>query len=449
MTDRPDLAPASLAALVDAARSGETDLDALGRSLHERMAELYPVPRSLTGHGVRTTLDLLSRVVPLERHEVPSGTTAYDWTVAEEWNLREAWIADASGRRLVDSREHNLHVVGYSEPVRLTVSREELLTHLHSLPEHPDWIPYRTSYYHRTWGFCVPHRLVEELGEGPFEVVVDADLAPGHLTYGELVLLGDSEEEVMLTAHLCHPSIANDNLSGLVLATELARTLAALPRRRYTYRFLFAPGTVGSIVWLSRNAEVLPRLRHGLVLTGLGGPGPLVYKRTRRGDRPVDRIVGHVVRRHQGELRDYSPYGYDERQFNSVGFDLPFGRLSRTPHGEYAEYHTSADDLSYVTPAELGRSFRALLEVVDVLEHDRRLDNLSPYGEPQLGKRGVYPTTGGTSASDAVMAMLWTLAYADGETSLLETAVRADVDFAALRAAAEVLEGAGLVREVR
>lgn len=449
MTDRPDLAPASLAALVDAARSGETDLDALGRSLHERMAELYPVPRSLTGHGVRTTLDLLSRVVPLERHEVPSGTTAYDWTVAEEWNLREAWIADASGRRLVDSREHNLHVVGYSEPVRLTVSREELLTHLHSLPEHPDWIPYRTSYYHRTWGFCVPHRLVEELGEGPFEVVVDADLAPGHLTYGELVLPGDSEEEVMLTAHLCHPSIANDNLSGLVLATELARTLAALPRRRYTYRFLFAPGTVGSIVWLSRNAEVLPRLRHGLVLTGLGGPGPLVYKRTRRGDRPVDRIVGHVVHRHEGELRDYSPYGYDERQFNSVGFDLPFGRLSRTPHGEYAEYHTSADDLSYVTPAELGRSFRALLEVVDVLEHDRRLDNLSPYGEPQLGKRGVYPTTGGTSASDAVMAMLWTLAYADGETSLLETAVRADVDFAALRAAAEVLEGAGLVREVR
>lgn len=449
MTDRPDLAPASLAALVDAARSGETDLDALGRSLHERMAELYPVPRSLTGHGVRTTLDLLSRVVPLERHEVPSGTTAYDWTVAEEWNLREAWIADASGRRLVDSREHNLHVVGYSEPVRLTIPREELLTHLHSLPEHPDWIPYRTSYYHRTWGFCVPHRLVEELGEGPFEVVVDADLAPGHLTYGELVLPGDSEEEVMLTAHLCHPSIANDNLSGLVLATELARTLAALPRRRYTYRFLFAPGTVGSIVWLSRNAEVLPRLRHGLVLTGLGGPGPLVYKRTRRGDRPVDRIVGHVVHRHEGELRDYSPYGYDERQFNSVGFDLPFGRLSRTPHGEYAEYHTSADDLSYVTPAELGRSFRALLEVVDVLEHDRRLDNLSPYGEPQLGKRGVYPTTGGTSASDAVMAMLWTLAYADGETSLLETAVRADVDFAALRAAAEVLEGAGLVREVR
>ena len=265
------------------------------------------------------------------------------------------------------------------------------------------------------------------------------------MTYGELVVPGESAEEVMFTAHVCHPSIANDNLSGLVLATELARTLLSLSSRRLTYRFLFAPGTIGSLVWLSQNREGLGRISHGLVLTGLGGPGPLVYKSTRHGGRAVDRAVGHVVAQRGGEVRAYSPYGYDERQFNAVGFDLPFGRLSRTPHGEYPEYHTSADNLSYVLPDELADSYAALLELVDVLENDRSYRNLSPYGEPQLGSRGIYPTTGGQSASDTVMAMLWTLAYADGTTSLLDTAVTAEVDFAKLRAAASVLQGADLL----
>ena len=437
-----------VAALLDDLVGGGDAATALGERLHARMRELYPIPRSLTGDGVRRTLDALSETVEIERHEVPSGTQAFDWTIADEWNLREAHVTDVStGRRVVDVADHSLHVVGYSVPVRERLTREELLPHLHSLPEHPDWIPYRTSYYHRDWGFCLADRALQGLGDGPFDVVVDADLGPGHMTYGEVVVEGDTEEEVVLTAHLCHPSIANDNLSGLVLATELAATLRALPRRRFTYRFLFAPGTVGSILWLSRNQDVLPRIRHGLVLTGLGGPGPLVYKRTRRGDCEIDRVVGHVVDRADGEVRDYSPYGYDERQFNSVGFDLPFGRLSRTPHGEYPEYHTSADDLHHVRPAELAASYEALLRVVDVLENDRTWVNLAPHGEPQLGKRGIYPTTGGTTASRAVMAMLWTLAYADGSTTLLETAVRADVDFAELRAAAGVLEGAGLLRE--
>jgi aminopeptidase-like protein len=221
--------------------------------------------------------------------------------------------------------------------------------------------------------------------------------------------------------------------------------LSSLPRRRWTYRLLFAPGTIGSITWLSQNPEVVPRIRHGLVLTGLGGPGPLVYKRTRHADRTIDRAAVHVVTRDGGEVRDYSPYGYDERQYNSLGFDLAVGRLSRTPHGEYPEYHTSADNLDFVKDGELLESYAAAMRIIEILEHDAAYTNLSPHGEPQLGKRGLYPTMGGKSASDAVMAMLWTLAYSDGSTTLLEIAERADLDFGLLRHAADDLEGAGLL----
>lgn len=413
--------------------------------MRRRMERLYPLCRSITGEGVRATLAILGETVPVALSEVPSGTTVFDWTIAEEWNPRAAWIADTSGRRLVDFAEHNLHLVSYSTPVRARMTKAELLPHLHTLPDRPDWIPYRTSYYARDWGFCLTQRQLDALGDGPFDVVVDTTIAPGHLTYGEVVVPGESDEEVLITSHVCHPSLVNDNLSGLTVATELADWLARLPRRRWTYRFLFAPGTIGSITWLSRNAARIPRLRHVLVLTGLGGGGPLVYKQTRHGDRPIDRIAGHVVRAHGGELRGYSPYGYDERQFNSVGFDLPAGRLTRTPHGEYPEYHTSADNLSFVTDAELAESLAALTEIVGVMEGDACYTNLSPYGEPQLGKRGLYPTMGGTTASELVMAMLWTLAYADGSTSLLEVAERAGLPFARIRQAADDLLRGGLL----
>jgi aminopeptidase-like protein len=417
------------------------------------MERMYPICRSLTGDGVRATLDILEETLSLdslalERRTVPSGTQAYDWTINDEWNVRDAYIADRDGRRVVDFREHNLHLVGYSTPVRATMTLDELRPHLYTMPDRPDWIPYRTTYYNRTWGFCLSDRQLQAMDAGPYDVVVDATLAPGEMTYAELVIPGDTADEVMFTAHLCHPSLANDNLSGLTVATEVARTLQSLESRHLTYRFLFAPGTIGSITWLSRNAEVLPRLRHGLVLTGLGGPGPLVYKRTRHGSRDIDRAAAHVVSRRGGEVRGYSPYGYDERQFNSIGFDLPFGRLSRTPHGEYPEYHTSADNLSFVKPGELVDSYAAILELVDVLENDRTYENLSPYGEPQLGKRGIYPTMGGKSASDAVMAMLWTLAYSDGSTSLLDIAGVADMGFPDIRAAADTLTGAALLRVV-
>lgn len=436
-----------VADLIEATAPESVSWHALGEQMHASMQELYPICRSISGAGVRATLDILDKTVPLQRHAVPSGHQAFDWTVNDEWNVRDAYVADRHGNRVIDFQQHNLHLVGYSTPVRRTMSLEELRPHLHTLPDRPHWIPYRTSYYHRTWGFCLEHDRLGRLGDGPYEVVVDSSLEPGELTYGEVVVPGESGDEVLISAHTCHPSLANDNLSGLVVATELARMLESLERRRYTYRFLFAPGTIGSIAWLSLNPGVLPRIRHGLVLTGLGGPGALVYKRTRRGDRPVDAALGHVVRRRGGEVRDYSPYGYDERQYNALGFDLPVGRLSRTPHGEYPEYHTSADNLDFVTPAQLSDSLTALLDVVDVLENDRCMRNTAPYGEPQLGKRGLYPTVGGRNADDEVMAMLWALGYSDGATSLLDISEIAGMPFAALREAATKLSGPGLLVE--
>ncbi|RYP85572.1 DUF4910 domain-containing protein [Nocardioides guangzhouensis] len=416
--------------------------------MRRRMERLYPLLRSISGDGVRATLDVLAETVPLRRVGVPSGTRVFDWTLNDEWNAREAWIADTDGNRLVDLADHTLHLVSYSTPVRGRFTRDELLPHLHTLPDHPDWIPYRTSYYNRSWGFCLSQHQLDRLGDGPFDVLVDSTLEPGELTYGELFLPGETEDEVVVSSHVCHPSLVNDNLTGLTVAVELAADLADRPRRRHGWRFLFAPGTIGSLTWLSQNPDVLPRIRHGIVLTGLGGGGPLVWKRTRHGDRPVDRAATHVLRRYRSELRDYSPYGYDERQFNAVGFDLPVGRLTRTPHGEYPEYHTSADDLDFVTDAELAESLEALTSIVDVLERDTTYTNLSPYGEPQLGARGLYPSMGGKAASDAVMAMLWTLGYSDGRTSLLEIAETSAVPFERLHAAATDLLGSGLLAEV-
>lgn len=415
------------------------------QGMHGLMAELFPHVRSITGPGLRATLDVLGQHLPLRQTHVPTGTRLFDWTVPDEWVLRSASLTDPSGRRVVDSADHPLHVVSYSEPVRRRVSREELEPHLHSLPEHPDWVPYRTSYYRRTWGFCLTEKQRRGLTADAYDVVVDADLQPGVLSYGEVVLPGSTEEEVLLSAHVCHPGMANDNLSGIAVATWLGRALAERTTR-YTYRLVFAPGTIGALAWLHDHLDLLPRVRHGVVLTGLGGPGPLVYKATRRGDAQVDRAAAHVVRRRGGEVRPYSPYGYDERQYNAPGFDLAVGRLSRTPHGEYPEYHTSADDLSFVSPDRLGDAVAALLELVDTLEGgDQRYRSLCPYGEPQLGRRGLYPSVGGTQAEDEVMAMLWVLAYSDDEHSLLDVAERAGVAVPTLRGAAQRLVEAGLL----
>jgi aminopeptidase-like protein len=417
------------------------DEEAIGSQLHAFIRELYPICRSITGDGVRETLARLQPFIPLHATEVPSGTAVLDWRVPREWNIRDAWIATTGGERLVDFAAHNLHVVSYSVPLRRRVARAELLEHLHSLPGQPDLIPYRTSYYKENWGFCVPHRLLASLTDEEYDVCIDATLDDGSLTYGEYVIQGRSDDEVLLSCHVCHPSLCNDNLSAIAIAALLARELSNVDLR-YTYRFLFIPGTIGAITWLAQHEDVLPRIRHGLVLACLGDDGPFTYKRSRRGNTEIDRIVEHVLA-HAGaasQLRDFSPYGYDERQFCSPGFDLPVGRLTRSAEGEFPEYHTSADDLTLVQPQSLARSYAVLMSIIDACEHNGRFRNMSPKGEPQLGRRGLYAAVGGVERASREMAMLWVLNQSDGQHSLLDIAIRAGLPFATIRDAAQALE---------
>jgi aminopeptidase-like protein len=418
---------------------------ATGRWIYELIARLYPICRSITGEGLRQTLRLLQDDIPLEIIEVPSGTRVLDWTVPPEWNIRDAYVKNARGERVIDFRRSNLHVLNYSVPVRTVLPRAELDKHLFSLPEHPEWIPYRTSYYREAWGFCLSHRQRMSLPEGDYEAVIDATLAPGSLTYGELLIQGESDEEILISAHACHPSLANDNLSGIAVAAALARSLKADARRRYSYRFLFIPGTIGAITWLSLNEARLPRIKAGLVLSGLGDRGCVAYKRSRRGDAAVDRAAALVLREAGSAFRllDFSPYGYDERQYCSPGFDLPVGRISRTPYGEYPEYHTSADDLDFVHADRLGDSFAKIKAILDVVENDRTYVNLSPKGEPQLGRRGLYRAPG-----PEAMGLLWVLNLSDGRHDLLEIAERSAIVFRAVREAASALLSAGLLAEI-
>ncbi|HEX6199196.1 MAG TPA: DUF4910 domain-containing protein [Thermoanaerobaculia bacterium] len=419
--------------------------------MYALVERLYPIPRSITGDGVRETLRIVGELVPpLEVHEVPSGTPVLDWMVPKEWNVREAWVKDPSGRKVVDFADHTLHLLGYSVPVHRTMPLAELLEHLHSLPDQPDLIPYRTSYYAEAWGFCLPHWVLESLPEGDYEVLIDADLADGSLTYGELAIPGETEDEVLLSCHVCHPSLANDNLSGLAVTAFLARELLAVSDLRYTYRFVWAPGTIGAITWLARNRDAAGRIAHGLVAANLGDSGPFHYKRSQREDAPIDRAVAHVLRTagEASRIEDWVPFGYDERQYNSPGFDLPVGLLSRTPWGRFPEYHTSADDLSLVSGTNLAESLETYLRVMAILEGDLVYRNLSPHGEPQLGRRGLYSKLGGDAKGDArerQLDLLWVLNQSNGERSLLDVAERAGRPFAAVRAAADLLCDAGLL----
>lgn len=422
-----------------------------GETAYALMRRLFPIPRSLTGDGVRATLDVIAEHVPIERVEVPSGTEIFDWIVPDEWNIRDAYVAAPDGRRVIDFRESTLHVVGYSEPVRATMPLEQLRERLFTLPGKPDVIPYRTSYYARTWGFCLPHRRLEELAPGDYEVVVDSTLGPGHLTYGEAVLPGESDEELLISTYVCHPSLANDNLSGIAVATMLAKALSER-QRRYTYRVVFAPGTIGPLTWLHQNRDGLDRIAHGLAVSCIGDAGALTYKRSRRGDAAVDRAVATVLRDSGKPHRilDWDPWGGDERQFCSPGFNLPVGTLMRTPHGEFDGYHTSADSLDRISPAALEEAVETCLAVVDVLETDRTLVNQSPYGEPQLGRRGLFRTAGGAVASpDEEKAFLWLLNLSDGDASLLDVAGRSGLAYPVIRSAATRLEQAGLLAPAR
>lgn len=419
------------------------------KALWPLLESLYPLCRSITGDGVRKTLDLVGEWIPLHRTEVPTGTRVFDWEVLNEWNIRDAYIADDQGRRVVDFRAHSLHIVSYSVPVNQRMTREEIEPHLHSLPEKPDWIPYRTSYYRENWGFCLKHRDRINLGPGPFQVVIDSTLAPGSLSYAECVIPGTSLDEAIIYTHTCHPSLANDNLTGIGAAAVLARQLLN-ERPRLTWRFVFGPGTIGSLAWLSRNEARVGRIVAGLTIGLLGDPGPLTYKRSRRGDSVTDRAAAYLLGRTSAASRiiDFEPYGYDERQFCSPGFDLPVGRLTRSPNGEYPEYHTSADNLDFIRPEHLAESIHTLAHLVTVLDGNRRMLNLSPKGEPRLGKRGLYGSVGGTGPGNFEHALLWVLSFSDGKHDLLAIAERSGLEFDVVACAAAALEGAGLLEPV-
>jgi aminopeptidase-like protein len=390
---------------------------------------------------------ILQKHIPLEVFEVASGTRVFDWVVPKEWNIRDAWIKDSKGKKVVDFQKSNLHVLNYSSPIKQKVKLVDLKDHLYSLPEHADWIPYRTSYYKENWGFCIAHRQLENMTDDEYDVYIDSSLEDGHLTYGEYLIKGELEDQFLISCHSCHPSLCNDNLSGMSVGTHLAKYLGQ-KKLRYSYRFLFIPGTIGSITWLSLHEEMASKVQHGLVIACVGDPGKIHYKKTRHGNAEIDRVVMHILK-HSGEeheIMEFSPYGYDERQYSSPGFNLAVGNLSRTPHGRFPEYHTSADNLDFVQAESLADSFSKIIEIVNVIDNNKKYLNTNPKGEPQLGKRGLYSMIGGRKdQSNYEMSLLWVLNFSDGQHTLLDIAERADIPFSSIHDAAKALIDSGLL----
>lgn len=425
------------------------DLSSLGQQMHQLMEELYPICRSITGNGVRETLRVLQRYIPLSIYEVPTGTEVFDWTVPKEWNITDAYIKNADGERVVDFKQSNLHVVNYSIPVHKKMSLAELKSHLYTLPEYPDWIPYRTSYYNENWGFCLSHNQFLALEDGEYEVCIDSSLEPGSLTYGEYYIPGQTQDEILISCHTCHPSLCNDNLSGISVAVFLAKQLAELPRR-YSYRFLFIPGTIGSITWLCLNEAKTANIKHGLVLTLVGDPGKFTYKQSRRGNADIDRVAEYVLKNSglDYEIGSFFPYGYDERQYCSPGFNLPVGCFMRSPHATFPEYHSSGDNLDFVQPQQLADSFEKCSMILQILENNRFYVNQNPKCEPRLGKRGLYRAVAGQADKQLnEMALLWILNLADGQHSLLDIAERSELSFETVCQAVNALLQTDLLKE--
>jgi aminopeptidase-like protein len=433
------------------AQLDQTEGVASGGELHRFAAELYPICRSITGDGIRQTLTMIQQRIPLQIFEVPSGTSVFDWTVPKEWNIKDAYIKDRFSRRVVDFQKCNLHVLNYSVPIHATMRLSELKPHLFTIPAYPDRIPYRTSYYKENWGFCLSHNQLVALPDDEYEVCIDSTLAEGSLTYGECYLSGQSCDEILISCHACHPSLANDNLSGITVATALAEFLAGhRSKLRYSYRFLFIPGTIGAITWLARNRESAAHIRNGLVLTCLGDNATFHYKKSRNGNALVDRAAVHVLSHldEAPEILEFSPNGYDERQYCSPGFNLDVGCLMRSVWGSFPEYHSSADNLNFIEPLRLAESLRACVAILEVIENNRCYQNLNPFCEPQLGRRGLYPATGGNSVANEVNSRLWVLNLSDGRNSVLDIAERSSLPFSTILEAAELLRENGLLQPV-
>jgi len=429
----------------------ESDLRAQGEEMHALCRELFPICRSLTGDGVRRTLNIIQRQLPqLQIHEVPSGTKCFDWTIPPEWNIRDAYILDPAGRKIVDFADSNLHVVGYSTPVDRDIGLEELQQHLHSLPDMPGAIPYVTSYYKERWGFCLTHRQREQLKPGTYRVKIDSTLAPGSLTYADLVLPGKLRQEILLSTYVCHPSLGNNELSGPAVATFLAKHIAGLAERTYTYRFVFVPETIGSIVYLSKHLDHLKSsVIAGFNITCIGDERCYSYLPSRDGKTLSDRVAKHVLRHTDPDYVAYTflDRGSDERQYCAPGVDLPVATVMRSKYGTYPEYHTSLDDLSLVTATGLAGGLQALIRCVEAVEHCRTY-KVQVLGEPQMGRRGLYSTLGTRGVEDAVRIRMDLLAYCDGRRDLVEIAETIGVPVWELAPYVAELLSHGLIAEV-
>lgn len=426
------------------------ELNRIGNEMYELMVELYPICRSITGDGVRKSLSIISKHVNIKIHEVATGTKVYDWTIPKEWNIKDAYILDPNGEKIIDFKKSNLHVLNYSIPIKKKLPLSELKLHLHTLPDLPDFIPYLTSYYKEDWGFCMSHNQFQKLEDGQYEINIESTLKDGHLTYGEYFIRGKKEDEFLITCYICHPSLCNDNLSGTVLITFLAKYLSSLSLQ-YSYRFLFIPETIGSITWLSKNEDKISRIKYGLVATCVGDAGSSTYKKSRRGDTMIDKAVIHVLKYSGSDYKivDFFPSGSDERQFCSPAFDLPVGSLIRTMYGQFLEYHTSADNLEFVKREFLTDSFSKYLSVMYTIEHNKKYMNLNPKCEPQLGKRGLYRMIGGQK-QDGIdeLALFWVLNLSDGKNSLLDIAERSGLPFDMIKRAADALINSNLIQEL-
>jgi aminopeptidase-like protein len=426
----------------------KTNFNKAGSEMYELISELYPFCRSITGNGVRQTLNVLQKHIPLKINEVPTGTRAFDWEVPREWNIKDAFIKNSKGEKIIDFNKSNLHVLNYSIPVNKKVNLAELKKHVFTLPDRPDWVPYRTSYYQENWGFCMSHNQLDSLTNDTYEVFIDSSLTDGSLTYGEFFIKGDIKDEVLLSTHICHPSLCNDNLSGIALLTFLSKILSK-QSLKYSYRFLFIPGTIGSIVWLSKNEDNTHRIKHGLVATLLGDESDFTYKKSRRGNTEMDLAVEHYLKSKgiPHKIIDFYPYGYDERQYCSPGFNLPVGCLSRKQHGEFPEYHTSADNMDFIKPGKLAESLSVYLEILNIIEQNTTYINLNPKCEPQLGKRGLYDKIGGTNETQTMqLAALWILNMSDGKNSLLDISIKSGIEFRIIKKSADALIDCNLLK---
>lgn len=420
-------------------------------NMYDFIKQLYPICRSITGNGVRETLKILQEKIPLKIFEVASGTKVFDWTVPNEWNIKDAYIKDFNGKKIIDFKKSNLHILNYSVPINKKMPLDELKKHLYTLPDYPDRIPYLTSYYKENWGFCLSHKQYQDLEDGMYEVVIDSSLKKGSLTYGELFVPGESDEEILFSCYVCHPSMCNDSLSGVAVLTFLAQNLLNQDLK-YSYRFLFIPETIGSITWLALNEKTISQIKYGLVATCLGDSGCMTYKKTKKGNTFLDKVVGKVLMDSGNSYKiiDFDPCGSDERQFCSPGINLDIGSLMRTSYGCFDEYHTSADNLNFVQQEYLLESFEKYLDIIFIIENNKYYLNLNPKCEPQLGKRGLYNSIGSQKKSREISeAFFWILNFSDGNYSLLDIAIRSGISFEYMKKATDYLLSSGLLKSVK